>query len=374
MRVCFISTSLNPAGAETALVSLVRGLADSGIESSVVSLRGSGRLVDELRARSVPVVSLDVSGAVGFAPAMLRIVRELKRLRPDVVQGWMYHGNLVATAVAPTCGARLMWAIRQALGALECETASTNRLIRLGARLSRRPARIVYNSTRARADHEAIGYSPRQATVIDNGFDPEALKPDPAVRARWRSRLGLAEGEILVGHLARHHPVKDPDTFLRAAAEVLRGSRGVRFLMAGQGVEESNSELGGTIARLGLAQAVTMLGPVDDVASLLPALDIVCVSSRSEGFPNVVGEAMSCGVPCVSTDVGDAARIVGTTGRIVPVGAVQELAAAILTLAADPVERKRMGNEARRRIVERFSLRSMTDCFARLYAEAAEHG
>lgn len=372
MRVCFISTSLNPAGAEAALVSLVRGLAESGIECSVVSLRGGGRLVDQLRARAVPVVSLDVVRAVDLVPGLLRIVREQRAFRPDVVQGWMYHGNLVATAVAPLCGARLVWGIRQALGALECETTRTNRLIRFTARLSRRPASIVYNSSRARADHEAIGYSPRRAAVIDNGFDTETLKPERGARARWRSSLGLAEDGILVGHLARHHPVKDHDTFLRAAAEVHLAAPGVRFLLAGQGIENSNREIVATIARLGLARAATLLGPVDDVRSLLPALDIVCVSSRSEGFPNVLGEAMSCGVPCVSTDVGDAARIVGPTGHIVPVGDPRKLAAAVMTLAADSAERSRLGTEARRRIIERFSLRSMTDCYARLYAEPPE--
>jgi glycosyltransferase involved in cell wall biosynthesis len=197
----------------------------------------------------------------------------------------MYHGNLLATAVAPLSGARLVWGIRQALGALDCESAKTNRLIRFGARLSRRPARIVYNSERARADHEAIGYSPRQAAVIDNGFDTEALQPEPAARARWRSQLALAKEQILVGHLARHHPVKDHETFIRAAAEVHRVAPEVHFLMAGQGVENSNLELASTIARLGLDRAVSLLGPLDDVASLLPALDIACVSSAVKVFP-----------------------------------------------------------------------------------------
>jgi glycosyltransferase involved in cell wall biosynthesis len=373
MRVCFISTGLNPGGAETALAALVLGLAEAGVQALVVALRGAGRLVERLRERQISVTSLGVEGIASLSAVLPRIVSDVRSFRPDLVQGWMYHGNLVATAIAPLCGAPLLWGVRQALGAPERESAATNRLIRVAATLSRRPVCIIYNSERARADHEAIGYSSMHGTVIDNGFDTETLKPDGAARARWRSELGFAEDTILVGHLARYHPVKDHATFLRAAAEVHRRARGVRFLMAGQDVENSNRELVATIRGLGVERAVALLGPVDNVASVLPAFDIACVSSRSEGFPNVLGEAMSCGVPCVSTDVGDAARIIGPTGRVVPVGDSAQLAGAVLALALDPGQRSQLGTEARRRVVELFSRRVMTDRYARLYADCAEH-
>jgi len=300
---------------------------------------------------------------------MPRVFQNLRRFKPDVVQGWMYHGNLVATSVSPLCGARLFWGIRQALGAPERERSTTNRLIRFSTRLSSWPERIVYNSERARIDHEAIGYPTHNGLVIANGFDTEALRPDGDARSRLRQQLRLSEDTILIGHMARYHPVKDHATFLEAASELC--DRGLRFhfVMTGRGVDSSNPSLVSAVARLGLKERVDLLGEADDVRTLLPGLDMLCVSSRSEAFPNVIGEAMSCGIACVTTDVGDAAQIVGETGQVVPPGKPHELADALYALAQlDPDERVRRGLAARQRIDEKYSLRSMIDRYLHLYS------
>jgi glycosyltransferase involved in cell wall biosynthesis len=293
---------------------------------------------------------------------------ELRRLKPDVVQGWMYHGNLVASAVRPFRRCRLYWGIRQALGALDRESPSTNRLIRFEARLSNRPDGIIYNSMRARRDHEDVGYSAAKGMVVPNGFDTERLRPNAEARTRLRGQLGLADDAILVGHLARYHPVKDHATFLEAAAALVDPR--LRFLMAGRGVDSSNKELAGHIERLGLGSRVKLVGEADDVGVILPGLDVLCVSSRSEAFPNVLGEAMSCGVPCVTSDVGDSAQIVGDTGRVVPAGDPVRLAEALRTIVQMGTEaRVSLGRIARQRIIEHYSLESMIRQYQRIYEE-----
>jgi glycosyltransferase involved in cell wall biosynthesis len=373
MRVCFVTTGLDAGGAETALVRLVQDLAVQGMQASVIALRGSGRLVAQLQENRIEVTVLDISGLAGSMFAMPRTIRTVRAFKPDIIQGWMYHGNLMATVLAALCGVRLLWSIRQALGALDRERASTNRLIRFGARLSGRPTHIVYNSQRSRADHEAIGYSPASGLVIDNGFDTDALRPDAGARVHWRKRLGLTEDSVLVGHLARYHPVKDHETFLRAAFELCNREPRIHLLMAGYSVDASNRELNSAIERLGLSQRVALLGEIDDVTGFLPGLDLLCVSSRSEAFPNVLGEAMSCGVPCVTTDVGDAARIVDDTGQVVPPGDSHLLAVAMQTIAAlSPAERAHRGVAARQRIIENFTLRSMTERYSRLYDDCVQ--
>jgi glycosyltransferase involved in cell wall biosynthesis len=375
MRIAFITTSLDPGGAETALAALALGLVDSGMRGLVIALRGSGRLVSQLRAGGVAVAALQADSATGIALQLPRVVREIRTFGPDIVQGWMYHGNLVATAATLFCRGRLHWGIRQALGALDREREATNRLIRLGALLSSRPRHVVYNSQRARADHEKLGYSQTRSVVIANGFDTEALRPDAGIRMRLRMELKLAEDEVLIGHLARYHPVKDHETFLQAASELCRRGSRTRFLMAGRGIDGSNAELTAAIDRLGLAGRIAMRGEVDEVATLIPGLDVLCVSSRSEAFPNVLGEAMSCGVPCVTTDVGDAAVIAGDTGLVVPPADPARLARALSEVAdLEPATRRLMGVAARTRICEHYSLRSTINQYARLYgAEAHEH-
>jgi len=371
MRIAFVSTSLEVGGAETALAAVAVGLAEAGADVVVVALRGSGRLAALLQSAGVSVTKMQAAGAGELALGLPAVLRRLRQFRPDIVQGWMYHGNLVATGIAPLCGARLHWGIRQSLGALERERAATNRLIRFGAHLSRRPSSIVYNSERARADHEAFGYASDRGRVIVNGFRTEELKTDEETRRRVRQQFDLAGNDVLIGHLARYHPVKDHATFLAAIARLGQDGPRKHVVMAGRDVDKSNGPLRGAIERAGLGGLISLLGEVHDVAQLLPALDVLCVSSRSEAFPNVLGEAMSCGVPCVTTDVGDAGRIVGDTGWVVPPGDPDRLAEALrAAVDLDPVHRRCRGASARRRIVEHFSLESTIAQYSQLYGVA----
>ena len=366
MRVALVTTSLEPGGAETALVELVLGLTGFGVQALVISLQGSGRLATRLRQGGAEVLLLEVAGATGAFWSMPRVIRGLHRFKPDIVQGWMYHGNLVASAVMPFCRGRLFWGIRQALGALDRETPATNRLIRFGARLSNQPHGIIYNSTRARRDHEVVGYSATKGMVVPNGFDTELFSPNAEAGTRLRRQLGLSDDSILVGHLARYHPVKDHATFLEAAASL--SDFRLRFLMAGRSVDPSNKELASLIERFGLGSRISLLGEADEVGEILPGLDVLCVSSRSEAFPNVLGEAMSCGVPCVTTDVGDSAQIVGETGHVVPVGDPARLAEALRAIVQmDAAARVSLGRIARQRIIEHYSLDSMIEQYRRIY-------
>jgi glycosyltransferase involved in cell wall biosynthesis len=368
MRVAFISTSLDPGGAETVLTSLALGLHDAGDQVAVISLAGAGRLLSRLNANGVAARSLDATGLGGLVRALPGLVRELRRFAPDVVQGWMYHGNVVASALVPLCGGRLAWGVRQCLGAPERERAATNRLIRFSSRLSARPDHIVYNSERARADHEAIGYSPTNGAVIANGFDTATLRPNDSVRRRLRADLKLGDEVILVGHIARYHPVKDHETFLRAASRPEFRSVRAHLLMAGSGVDSSNEKLVSLIRQVGLEGRATLHGELEDITALLPGLDVLCLSSRSEAFPNVVGEAMSCGVPCITTDVGDAATIVGQTGLVAPPGDATQLSMALRAVAERGFEgRRRMGLAARERIERQYSMAAAIDQYKRLY-------
>ena len=375
-RVCFVSTGLATGGAETMLLKLLAELSEARIEASVISLRDKGVIGGRIEALGVPVEVLGLGHGRSLISAVWRLRRCLRRLRPNVVQGWMYHGNLAASLATMLAGGRwpVLWSIRQSLYDLAKEKRGTSAMIRLGARLSRTaPRTIVYNSRVAAAQHEAIGYSPRRRMVIPNGFDTQRFVPDPAARLALRAELGIPPDSIVVGMAARYHPMKNHAGLLRAAGVLRREGRDFHVVLMGAGVEASSAVLAQNIRGNQLDGRVHLLGEREDVPALTAGFDIACLSSSwGEGFPNAVGEAMACGLPLVVTDVGDSAFLVGDTGRVVPRDDPAALATAIAELLDGGLPlRTALGERARQRIVAEFSMDSIAARYAALYRDAS---
>ena len=343
------------------LLRLLGAIDRSRFEPHVISLTDLGEIADGLRALDIPVFAAGMTRGSRLPPvgAFTRLVRELRRLRPDLVQTWMYHANLVGGLASLAAGRPpLIWSIRQTNLDAESVRRRTALVARLGAKLSHRlPHCLLYNSKVSRRVHEAIGYRADRARVIPNGFDVEKFQSAPKDRAALRRELGLAEDRIVIGLIARFDPQKDHRSFLEAAALVRRQSPTVELLLAGLDVDQRNAGLTAEIARLGLTDSVHLLGHRRDVPRLLGALDIACSSSMGEGFPNAVGEAMAAGLPCVVTDVGDSAFLLGNCGHVVPPREPAALAEALLSVVrSSPAERRRLGQAARARIERKFSL------------------
>jgi glycosyltransferase involved in cell wall biosynthesis len=237
--------------------------------------------------------------------------------------------------------------------------------------LSGFPASIINNSfVSAKGHEEVLGYRSGKQIIISNGFDTDVFSPSPQARLRLRSELGLSSDALLIGLVARFHPVKDHSGFLRAARLIQLECPHVHFVLAGQGVTDTNRDLRQIVAELPVPAHAHLLGEFPDVSPLLCGLDVVVLSSASEGFPNVIGEAMSCGVPCVVTNVGDSALLVGETGFVVPARDPEALAQALRTMAQlDHAERNRLGTLARQRIINNFSLDAIAQKYERLYEE-----
>jgi glycosyltransferase involved in cell wall biosynthesis len=373
VRVGHVISGLGAGGAERTLVKLVTALAPHGFEAEVLSLTPGGRLSDELRAAGVRVYAPSRTGIAALTSALAAVGRDWRRRPPHLVQGWMAHGNLVASALAAAVlpGRRpALWNVRQAVYSLDYETRGTARLIRLLGRLSRSPSRIVFNADVAVRQHAALGYDTARAVVVPNGFDTVRFRPDPDARLAARRAWAVEDGDLVVGMVARVHRQKDHPTFLRALAHA--AERGVRVIgvAVGQGASTEDGELRSLAAGLGLGGRLRLLGDRRDVAALYPGFDVACLSSITEGFPNVLGEAMACGVPCVATDVGATAELVGDSGRVAPVGDPAALGAAIVELdALGGAGRAALGRRARARIVADFSLDAVAERFARLYLE-----
>ena len=354
IRVLHIISGLGIGGAEAMLGQLVPMLQARGLPQHVVSLTGTGPVARRLEAARVPLTLLDLRRSAGRLSGLPRLAGTVMRFQPDVIQGWMYHGDLAATFAHWASGGwrnrRLMWGVRCS----DMDLARHARLIRTEAWLSRWPDVIVANSSSGARVHLAHGYRPRRLEVIANGFDTERFRPDPLVRRDVRAGLGIGEEECVVVHVARVDPMKDHATLLRA----VEGVPGLRLLLIGKGTD-----------RLSPPANAIVLGRREDVPRLLPAADMVVSSSAfGEGFCNALGEGMCAGLAPVSTDVGDARVIVGETGSIVPPGDWLSLRRALLSLAnLGPEGLRTAGLRARERIVAEFALARSVDRFAALY-------
>jgi glycosyltransferase involved in cell wall biosynthesis len=368
VRVLHVVTDLKIGGAETMLCKLVDELSRQGsTQSDVISLRGDEPLGVRLRAAGARVHAVGMRGPLDGMRAAARLRERMRDIKPDVVQGWLYHGNLAAL-LSPS-DAPVLWNVRSTV-VREFDSMSGRAGFALSRMLSGKPWCVVYNAEEARADHERAGFRPCRARVLPNGFETDRMRPDAEARAAVRSELGVPEAAPVVGIAARAHPQKDYPSFLRAAAHVRRQLPDVHFVAVGRGVE-SDAALAQLSRDLGIAPVTRLVGERRDMHRVFAAFDVGVLSSTMEGFPNVVGEAMACGVPCVVTDVGAAASIVGDTGRVVPPRDPEALAKGILqVLEMDGSARKKLGELARLRIEHQFSMPEIARRYRALYEEA----
>jgi glycosyltransferase involved in cell wall biosynthesis len=369
--ICHLITDLNVGGTETALLRLLTRMDRREFANTVLALTGPGTLVPRFADAGIPVITLGSTTSIGPA-GFLAAVRAVRRLRPEILQTWLYHADFIGMIVARLAGVpALAWNVRCAKLDRKDHPSSLFWFLRILAAGSSQPGVVVANSRAGIAAHEALGYKPRRWQLIPNGFDV-TQKPAAGAALRVRQELGVGVDVPLVGLIARYHVMKDHRTFLTAAAQVAAAMPAVRFVLAGRGIGHENAELMQDVQALRLTDRVHLLGEVAAPAEVMAALDVAVSSSYSEAFPNVVGEAMAAGVPVVATDAGDSRHIVGGAGRVVPVRDPAAMAAAIidwLTLPGD--ERRRRGSIGRDRILEEFSLDVIVKQYEALYRQMA---
>ena len=369
MKVLHVITGLEGAGAERQLVYLLRGVSGIQIQHEVVSLLDGGVYERDVRATGAGLHTLNMTRN-RFSPlALFRLASLIHRRRPDIVQTWLYHADLIGLLAARLAGkAPVVWTLRSSQLELHHYSKLTGLTIKALSRLSRWPAAILANSTAGMNGHLAIGYRPRWARVIPNGIDTNTFRPSESARQEVRAELGIGADTPLIGCIARHDPMKDHLNLFSAFARVAANAR---LLLAGKGTEPGNHALTGQIDLAGLrSEQVIRLGERRDMDRIIAALDIVVLGSAfGEGFPNALGEAMACGVPCVATDVGDNAAIIGDCGSVVPPRDPQALAEAmsrLLALSSD--ERRALGLRARERIQKEYALSAMVRRYSEVYA------
>jgi glycosyltransferase involved in cell wall biosynthesis len=372
LRVCHLITDLDVGGAEVMLARLVERLERGPVHNMVIALRSEGQVAARIERAGVAVYAVGIGAGMSTVPALSRLVRLIRQFRPDVLQTWLYHADL-AGLVAGTLARvpNIVWNIRCAELDPRDHPRSLPALLRVLSFASGRPSAIICNSMAGRRAHEALGYHPRQWCIIPNGFDTDAFHPCATARAELRRELAVPDTIELVGLLARVHPMKDHATFLNAAKIVGAAKASVHFVVAGRDVPAA-PQINSLIDVLDLRRRVHLLPERSDAPRFLAALDVAVSSSYSEALPNVVGEAMACGIPCAVTDVGDSAQLVGDAGVMVPPRDPPALAAGILRiLDLGSTAYAALGRAARERIVSTFSLDAAAAKYERLYLDLA---
>jgi glycosyltransferase involved in cell wall biosynthesis len=369
MKVLFVVTNLIAGGAETMMTEVaLRGKRD-GHEVTVISLTGDAPLGARLREADIPVHALGLSFRYPDPRAVFRIAGLMRSFRPDLVQTWMYHSDLLGGLATLLAGRPpLVWAIHHTAADPETLAPRTRWVLRLNAWLSNwLPNQIICCAESARTTHIAAGYRADKMIVIPNGVDVNRFQPQPTARSDVRRELSLAPETFLVGLCARFHPTKDHGTFIKAASLFHRDNPDAHFILTGTEVNENNPALTKLLDEAGIRAHCHLLGQRADLPRLLPALDVLVSSSRSEALSLIIVEAMACSVPCVVTDVGDSALIVGESGRVVPAGDPPAMAAALQTLRASRLNE--LGMQARQRVESLYNLDLVTARYWKTYEE-----
>lgn len=366
MKILHIISTTGTGGAELNLLRLVGSMDISRFTNAVVSMKfpqETGRLIQD---SGLKLFSLEMSSGRPELKSIIKLRKIINDFNPDIIQCWMYHANLMGLFSGGN--AKLFWNIRCSDFDLSLYGMIYRLTVKANSLFSRFPSCIIVNSDSGKAYHEKIGFKARRWEVIHNGFDTELFKPDKHAGVSMRKALGIPEEAIVIGLVARLDPLKDHETFFRTADLLARNYPQAKFILAGNDVVKDNPVI---IRQIKENSAnYRLLGESSDINQVLPALDISVSSSVSEGFPNVIGESMACGVPCVVTDVGDSKFLVGDTGIVVPKQNPQALFEAIKTLIeAGPEYRARLGETARKRIIENFSLEKCVKRYESLYQE-----
>lgn len=359
ISILLLVRSLEAGGAERQLVELARGLKSRGRKVTVALFYKKGPLLHDLEKAGVPLIDLKKAGRWDLAGFLMRTARAVRETRPDVIYSFLGGANIIASLVRPFVGpTRIVWSIRSSNMDLRRYDWLHGLAYWIERQLSRTADLIISNSQAGRDFAVVHGFPKDRIRIVPNGIDTDRFRPDAHLRQRQRAAWGLGDEHVAVGVLARLDPMKGHGTFLEAVALLAENRPDMRFFVIGGGPEEDR--LRRQAARLGLGRAISFTGPSDRPESALNGFDICCSPSEfGEGFSNSIAEAMACGVPCVVTDVGDSARIVGDTGEVVPPSDSRSLGEAILRLAARLDDGRK--TRVRERAADHFSVGAMVE-------------
>jgi glycosyltransferase involved in cell wall biosynthesis len=376
MKILHVITSLNTGGAEMMLTKLVAASLFSKEVHIVISLMDKGTLGDQV-SKYAELYSLDLKAGDLSLKSLINLYRIIKQEDPDIIQGWMYHANIAALLVNFILRKKLVWNVRQSLVDIKLEKRLTAILIRMSAFFSGCVDKIIFNSHVSLSQHVKIGFAERNTVVIANGFDLDKFRPQSSEQIlAFKLKYGLPQNSKIFGHVARYHPMKNHIGFIYEISKVLFEQPNLYCVMVGKGVSEVNAELVNAINNTNYPDRFIILGERHDLANIYGVFDFIVNSSQwGEAFPNVIGEAMACGTPCIVTDVGDSKYIVADLGFVYSPSKSEELNPYLnqcINMTTD--EYLRLSISCRDHISKNYSINTIYKQYIQLYKKLLNHG
>ena len=370
--IVHVITGLKTGGAERMLSKLVCYPSSRKYKHYVVSLTGRGSQSKIMEEFDIPIFHLNMNkNFLNFVKNLFKIFMIITSTKPNVLMGWMYHSNIIIYIMKFFLDKKIsyIWNIRHTPVNLNDERFITNILIRFKRYISKKVDVIIYNSNKSQEYHEKLGYYKNNSTVIPNGFDVKKFVISSSINLLKRKSLKIEKSTFVFGHVARYHPMKNHKMFIEVAKIITSKIQNVVFLMAGSNIDNENVALVNLIKKHKLDKHIILLGEISDLYNFYPTLDIFCLtSSWGESFPNVLGEAMSCGVPCVTTDIGDTSLIVGNQGKCVKPNDKDLFAKACLEIInIKNNTHLRLNRNVRKHIVENFKLEKIINKYHKVY-------
>lgn len=371
LNITHLIIGLGDGGAESCLFKLIKF--DDKNTHNVISIMGMGKYGRPLEELGIKVDCLNVTSIISAFSGLFKLVKILKQQKPDVLQTWMYHADLIGGLFGKLLGVKkIFWGIRHSDLSDQNNSVMTLKMARLCAWMSKKiPTKIISCAKVSIQEHIRYGYDKDKFIYIPNGYDTDDLltrvtKSD--IRNYLPSRFDTCSKlPISIGMVARYHPLKDHEGLLRSLKII--DNKGINFncILVGLGLDNSNQELVSLIDHLGLEEKVHLLGQREDIPDFMASLDLHVLSSISEGFPNVIAEAMLYGTPCLSTDAGDASSIIGETGWITPTENFVAFADKFISVENEFINDlsswQKRSKKASGRIVDLFGIKRMVEEF-----------
>ena len=372
-RILFIINSFKVGGAEKALYNLIKWINKDKFDVLVVTLvKQNSPFFNFDKIDSIELSSVNLKMDFLFLRELYRLYRLVKEFNPDIVQTWLYHTDLIGGVIAKFCGVKkIYWGVR------------SSELVGGNSKLSLRivrwlcgmfsyfvPTKVICNSNSGIRSHLRLGYSRKKMALVHNGFDTSQFYPDLVARENYRSKLGIDKNVKIIGMVARFDPLKNQLGFVDVIEKLAKKYSNFVVIMIGTNVNYDNEVLTKKIKLADLDRFFLLLGERNDVAALMCSFDFLVCPSLAEAFPNVIGEAMACEVPCIAYDVGDCGEIIGDTGIVCSKNEESKLVLAVSDfLALSDQELLGLGKAARKRVIERFTLATSVTRFEDTYSD-----
>lgn len=335
---------------------------------TLTNLRGYNTSIKNL---NIPIINIGLTNNISSFFKIFKLFVVLHRISPSVVHTWMYHADLLGGIVAYILKVpKIIWCVRHSDFSKSTVKYSTYLIMKFCTYLSKHiPNEIIYCSSRAADIHESFGYSTNKRKIIPNGFDLTNFRQSSSKRLKIRNELKINVNSILIGQVGRFHPQKNHLGFLKSICSINNKFPGTHFLLVGKGITHNNALISNFIFKNNLSSVVHLLGLRHDIPAIMASLDIlVSASTNGEAFPNVIGEAMSCGVPCVVTNVGDSVEIIGNSGVVANAFDSSDIAEKIIKLInLHPSERLKLSKDARQRVKLHYDIRNVIKLYESLY-------